>query len=260
MSDLKQQVFVVVDKGYQPDTAVSMAKQLSDTYSKAICLLSIAENESDVIACLQHLESYKKTLAEKSIEVDINVIPDAGEFTSTIETSEASMLVFEITPDSSIRKMLKICRELRTPYFFCKPGQKIAFNKILVPISFLIEEREKGPFSSSFGRFFKSKIMLMTAKDYGSKAKDTTEAIATLLDHAGVEHTSVTAKKDSFKIELEAVEKSAELEADLLICSASRDYGLDDIIFGPKEQKVLKKSSIPVMLINPRGDLYSLCG
>ncbi len=257
---MKQQVFVVVYGDYQPDTAVEMAKKLSDTYSKEICLLSIADGESDVTARQTHLDSYKAALATKSINVDTKVIPGAEDFTSTIEAAEASMLVFEITPDSSIRGMLKICRELRTPYFFCKPGQKIAFDKILVPINYLIEEREKGPFSSSFGRFFKSKIMLMTAKDYGSKAKDTTEAIATLLDHAGVEHTSVEAKKDSFKIEFEAVEKSAELGADLLICSASRDYGLDDIIFGPKEQKVLKKSNIPVMLINPRGDLYSLCG
>jgi nucleotide-binding universal stress UspA family protein len=257
---LKQQVFVVVDGDYQPDTAVEMAKKLSDTYSKEICLLSIANNESDEERCQGYLNAYKTKLAEKSIFADTTVVPSADEFTSTIEAAEASMLVFEITPNSSIRKMLKLCRELRTPYFFCKPGMKIAFDKILVPVNYLIEEREKGPFSSSFGRFFKSKIMLMTAKDYGSKAKETTEAIATLLDHAGVEHSRVEAKKDSFKIEFEAVEKSAELGADLLICSASRDYGLDDIVFGPKEQKVLKKSNIPVMLINPRGDLYSLCG
>ena len=257
---MKQQVFVVVEGNHHPDTAIEMAKKLSDTYSKEICLLSIANSESDEDNCREQLNAYKDKLADKLINVDINVISGASEFTSTIEAAEASMLVFEITPDSSIRKMLKLCRELRTPYFFCKPGMKIAFNKILVPVNYLIEEREKGPFSSSFGRFFKSKIMLMTAKDYGSKAKDTTEAIATLLDHAGVEHTSVPATKDSFKIEFEAVEKSAELGADLLICSASRDYGLDDIVFGPKEQKVLKKSNIPVMLINPRGDLYSLCG
>ncbi len=260
MSDLKQQVFVIVYGDYQPDTAIEMAKKLSETYSKEICLLSIANGESDVDACQNRLDAYKVKLAERSINVDTTVIESEAEFTSTIEAAEASMLVFEITPSSSIRKMLKICRELRTPYFFCKPGQKIAFDKILVPVNYLIEEREKGPFSSSFGRFFKSKIMLMTAKDYGSKAKETTEAIATLLDHAGVEHTRVEATKDSFKIEFEAVEKSAELGADLLICSASRDYGLDDIVFGPKEQKVLKKSNIPVMLINPRGDLYSLCG
>ena len=35
--------------------------------------------------------------------------------------------------------------------------------------------------------------------------------------------------------------------------------GLDDIIFGPKERKIIKNIDIPTMLINPRGDLYALC-
>jgi hypothetical protein len=46
----------------------------------------------------------------------------------------------------------------------------------------------------------------------------------------------------------------------MLIISASRDYGLDDIFFGPKELKVIRQSPVPVMVINPRKDLYTLCG
>jgi nucleotide-binding universal stress UspA family protein len=56
------------------------------------------------------------------------------------------------------------------------------------------------------------------------------------------------------------VKRQEELQADLLMISASRDYGIDDIIFGPKEEKIVKKSTIPVMVINPRKDLYALCG
>ncbi|MCR5247807.1 MAG: hypothetical protein K6E14_08515, partial [Paludibacteraceae bacterium] len=106
---MKQQVFVVVDGDYQPDTAVEMAKKLSDTYSKEICLLSIANNESDEERCQDYLNAYKTKLAEKSIFADTTVVPSADEFTSTIEAAEASMLVFEIIPNSSIRKMLKLC-------------------------------------------------------------------------------------------------------------------------------------------------------
>ena len=66
-------------------------------------------------------------------------------------------------------------------------------------------------------------------------------------------------RKDSFKIEKEAMKKAVELQAGLLMISASRDYGMDDILFGPKEQKVISKSTVPVMVINPRKDLYTLC-
>ena len=41
--------------------------------------------------------------------------------------------------------------------------------------------------------------------------------------------------------------------------AASREYGLDDWLFGPPEQYVICHSPVPVMLVNPRADLFSLC-
>lgn len=51
----------------------------------------------------------------------------------------------------------------------------------------------------------------------------------------------------------------AQQNADLTIVSASREYGLDDLIFGSKERKILEKTTQPMLLVNPRGDLYALC-
>jgi nucleotide-binding universal stress UspA family protein len=34
---------------------------------------------------------------------------------------------------------------------------------------------------------------------------------------------------------------------------------LDDWLFGPPEQYVIRHSPVPVMLVNPRADLFSLC-
>jgi nucleotide-binding universal stress UspA family protein len=45
----------------------------------------------------------------------------------------------------------------------------------------------------------------------------------------------------------------------LILLTASREYGLDDWLFGPPEQYVIRHSQVPVMLINPRADLFSLC-
>nr|MBP7369599.1 universal stress protein [Paludibacteraceae bacterium] len=67
------------------------------------------------------------------------------------------------------------------------------------------------------------------------------------------------AQSDSFKIDKEAIEKAVEMGAGLVIISASRDYGLDDILFGPKELHLIRKSPVPLLLVNPRSDLYALC-
>jgi len=57
----------------------------------------------------------------------------------------------------------------------------------------------------------------------------------------------------------EAVAKAEKEKYGIVLLSASRDYGLDDIIFGPKERHLIQKSTVPVLLVNPRGDLYALC-
>jgi nucleotide-binding universal stress UspA family protein len=67
------------------------------------------------------------------------------------------------------------------------------------------------------------------------------------------------ATKDSFKVERESIQIAEAKNAGLIIVSASRDYGLDDILFGPKELHLVKKSPLPLLIVNPRGDLYALC-
>ena len=129
----------------------------------------------------------------------------------------------------------------------------------MVPVTFLEEEYEKAQFASAFGRFYGSQVLLLQANDYGSKAGRTVEKISALLDKFQVAYRVERARGDSYKVEREAVRRAADEGYGLVLLSASRDYGLDDLLFGPKEQHLLRHSSVPILLINPRGDLYALC-
>ena len=80
-----------------------------------------------------------------------------------------------------------------------------------------------------------------------------------LFDKFDFKYTLDKGTKDSFKVEAESIQVAEKEHAGIIIVSASRDYGLDDLLFGPKEYHVVKKSSVPVLLVNPRGDLYALC-
>jgi hypothetical protein len=167
----------------------------------------------------------------------------------------------EHTGYNKVQTFLKISRDLRVPYIFTKPYfGNVNLSKVLVPVTFLVEDREKGPFSSGLGRFFGSELLMMPAKDYGSAAKQHTDAICTLLDKFNLKYSFIEAQKDSFKVELEATLRTEELGAGMVIVSASREYGWDDIIFGPKELHAVNEAAVPIMLINPRADLYVLCG
>ena len=263
----KQQIFIASSPDFFPSTAFSMACQLAAAYNKDICFLGIAFNPKQKVDNFTSVfSSWVNLYANQcpNVHLDYHVMTPTEDFTSLIEATEASMLIFQLNdkvwPFNKPQRLLDICRQLRVPYFFVKEGQSISFDKILVPVGFLVEEREKGPFSNSFGRFFDSEILLFPAKDYGSRTQKNVEAIADLLTKSKAKFLSVPASSNSFKVELEAADSAASYSASLLMISASRDYGLDDILFGPKELKVIRKSSVPVMVINPRGDLYALCG
>lgn len=182
-----------------------------------------------------------------------------GDVADVLEQLDASFLVVELTNKLSVQTYLDAFRALRIPYLFVRAGQKPNFEKVALPISFLIEDKEKGPFAAAFGRFFKSQLIIFQPKDYGTKALQNIDAIKTLLDSFQLNYEVRKASKDSNGVEREAANWAASGEAGLVLVSASREYGLDDLLFGSKERKMITRTNVPIMLINPRGDLYTLC-
>ena len=89
-----------------------------------------------------------------------------GDVADVLEQLDASLLVVELTNKLSVQTYLDAFRALRIPYLFVRAGQKPNFEKVALPISFLIEDKEKGPFAAAFGRFFKSQLIIFQPKDY----------------------------------------------------------------------------------------------
>ena len=180
-----------------------------------------------------------------------------------------------------VQQVLDACREERRPYVITTPNSLItsspsrppkgklerALTSILVPITMLEEEVYKAEICTYLARKTRAHLILLRANDYGSKAKQNTQRIITHI-HTIAERTGETityeervAKGDSFHIhkELHRYPIADNRYPDLILLTASREYGLDDWLFGPPEQYVIRHSQVPVMLINPRADLFSLC-
>ena len=191
-----------------------------------------------------------------------------------------------------VQQVLDACREERRPYVVIKNYElgiknyssedttessdnskfKIQNSKlstILVPITMLEEEVYKAEICTYLARKTGAHLILLCANDYGSKAKRNTQRIIThiqtIAERTGetITYEERVAKGDSFHIHKELPLLSSTLQGGdrggLLLLTASREYGLDDWLFGPPEQYVIRKSSVPVMLVNPRADLFSLC-
>lgn len=172
-----------------------------------------------------------------------------------------------------IQSVLDLCREERRPYVIiknecsaqqscCSEVQK-GLSRILVPVSMLEEEVYKAEICTYLARKTGAHLILLRARDYGSKAKQNTQRIIThiqtIAERTGEEisYEVQEAKHDSFSFHKDF--HKGEWKHDLLLLTASREYGLDDWLFGPPELYAIRHSQVPVMLVNPRADLFSLC-
>ena len=194
-----------------------------------------------------------------------------------------------------IQRVLDACREERRPYAVIKnieskikngsleattqrdnskfKIQNSKLSTILVPVTMLEEEVYKAEICTYLARKTGAHIILLRANDYGNKAKQNIQRIIThiqtISERTGISisYEERVAKGDSFHIHKELPTYFTDLNDHshtqntpyLILLTASREYGLDDWLFGPPEQYVIRKSAVPVMLINPRADLFSLC-
>ena len=160
-----------------------------------------------------------------------------------------------------VQTWLNRCRDLRLPYVFLTDTMKHLrpLKTVLTPVTMLEEEVYKAEILTHLSRFTGANIVLLRANDYGSRAEQNKNKIVTALEKQDITSATVVAKKDSFAVAKEAAERQQEWQTDLLLLTASREYGLDDILFGSTERYVVRHSKCPVMLLNPRGDLFSLC-
>lgn len=165
-----------------------------------------------------------------------------------------------------IQRHLNDCRDERRPYVFVTPTMIVKpLHRLLVPVSMLEEETYKAEICTYIARKTGAHIILLKARDYGSHAQQNVNRIVTHIKAVSektgekISYEVCEARKDSFSLVKEAAERQKDFRYDLLILTASREYGLDDILFGPPERKAIQRALVPVLLVNPRADLFSLC-
>ena len=182
------------------------------------------------------------------------------------ENNEDIKLIECANEKRTIQRNLNESREERRPYVFITSTMTVKpLRRLLVPVSMLEEETYKAEICTYIARKTGAHIILLQANDYGSHARQNVNRIVThikgVMERTGetISYEVAQAKKNSFKLTQEAAERQRDFQHDVLILTASRDYGLDDVLFGPPERKAIQRALVPVMLVNPREDLFSLC-
>lgn len=246
--DTPNQPILVPIMGVIPHKAIAYAELLSEAYNKPIALL--CHNET--------LNEELKSFGHSVIHSDLSLKESITHFTAALDVV---MIVWEShRRHSHISKALSACRDLRIPYFFVPSHVDVCPPlKVTIPMGFLIEEREKAVWARSLNHHFGSVFSILKPKDKGTRAAKNVTHVEAFFEKHTIKWVTLLGKKSSFKIEKEALSFLRDW-ADLTMITASREYGLDDQFFGPKELWLIKRSSQVLMVLNPRDDLYILCG
>jgi hypothetical protein len=256
----KDVIVILADPAFYPEKGVRMAGLLADGFAKERCFLFINQMMTRPQSEIALPDDW---IARSSISDNITIGDGYSELPDALEKIEASFLIIELSSRSryhKIQDLLNRCRPLRIPYMFInEQTERVSLRNLLIPVSFLPEEKEKGIFASKLARFCHAKVTVMQAKDFGSRAAANVGAISTLFDKFSLTFELLKGEKDSFGIQKEAVLYASTGLADTVIITASREYGLDDLLFGPPERKMIASARVSIMFLNPRGDLYVLC-
>ncbi len=248
--------------------AAGHAVNLSHVLKTHITLLHIAKSEAD-ISPLEVQLAEAAQLVEKTYGVKPEILVREGTIFKTInqvsEELECSMVVMGTHGMKGLQKVtgswaLKVIVGSRIPFLVVQgPPEKKDYSKIVFPVDFKTENKEKLRWAEFLSRYFKTRILLLSSSARGGGLDSRTRANVVFckkfLEEREIDYELILAKNQS-SFSQETIDFAKEQEADLIIIMTTRDIAFHDYVLGATEQSIIANSAkVPVMVINPRTDL-----
>jgi nucleotide-binding universal stress UspA family protein len=265
MENVHKPILVPWDFTHVAEFAFEHALNVSRILERDIILLHIAENPNAAKPSLTRLEDKARELS-KAHNVNIHSFVKAGNIFETIrETAhehKAEMAVMGTHGRKGMQKLmgswaLKVMAHSRVPFLVVqKKPEKSSFQKIVIPIDFRSENKEKVKWISYLSDKYKSEFLLFRRRvsDRGFKRKIASNVhyVESFLKNNDVTY-SIQSSEGKKSFEKETVKYAREQEADLILVMVTRDIGFFDYLIAAREQYIIANPErIPVMCLNPK--------
>lgn len=270
-----RRIILLYDFSAASDNALKFALKMSEVLKSELAVLNVfsskakndvKENKLKLQTKINELKSnYSFDIEGFVIEGDVQKI-----FKVFYEKYEGIMIVVGIsgknfTNQISFKGFLKMVRNSKIPWLSVPENAQIGdFSKIVLPVSYTRQNKEKIAWASYFYRLNKSIIYALpaTAKDGFIKigVKNNIIFLKKMYQTLDVEYEIIPTEKNIHQIDDFALEYAMENNAALIIALVSTRPDIFDILFGPNERKlIINQQNIPVLSINPLDDMYIIC-
>jgi len=151
---------------------------------------------------------------------------------------------------------LKVISGSKVPFIVVQaPPKKEGFEKIVFPLDFRKENKEKINWIFYIARLYNAKFYIIKAKTTDPKFKKGIQSnwlfTKKFLDNNEIPYEIETAESSHFTNE--TIEFAHKIKADLILIMTTKNINVADYVLGAHEQTIISnKHEVPVMCINPR--------
>ena len=247
--------------GYALEHGISLANILG-TY---VGLIHIVKKDNELPDAEKKIATVIEEIQEKTNEEAVALVKTGTIFTTISEVAtelNAEMVIMGTHGMKGMQKLigswaLKVIAGSKVPFIVVQaPPTSHGFQKVVFPLDFRRENKEKINWMYHIGRLYKSKFFIIKDKATDPKFKKGVRSnllfAEKFLKGNDIPYEVHTApgKKD---FTTAVIDFAHELNADLFLITTTKDINLVDYVLGAGEQQIISNQyQIPVMCVNPK--------
>lgn len=269
MSKREEQKIVVFTTLSETDKILILnGVRLAALFKKELCLCYLVTRRERKQKALikQILTDYTHSLKEEisGLKTSVLLLREKIYEVPAVLADEYEAILF-VADAARYKKFAAAVTQSPSPFLFVNPDFPLStFKKIVLPLDARKENKDISLWSSWFGRFNRSEIIVVAANDNNRERRiqvgRNVMLTKKLLEKFNISFKIYKGQKSSFYNSVEAAEFAHNDAANLFILLGSSVITPLDRLLGLPERKIIKfPGSFPVLLINPRRENYILC-
>ncbi|MBN1820223.1 MAG: hypothetical protein JXR31_06160 [Prolixibacteraceae bacterium] len=268
MPEKKEQKIVVLIENKESDNNLILhGIKLAAAFKKELCFLLVQNNKQISKLSESIIAGYKAV-----VKRDIPVLPVSDLILNgkpkdlidpLVDEHEAILIILR---NKLFKNWASAVRISPVPFLFVNENQNSVpdYKKVVLPLDLRKESKDSVLWASYFARFNNSGINVLAAND---NIKDNIKSVQKnilmmkkLFTKFNIALKIFKGTSGSMKIQFEALELAKSSGAEMIIILGSSYISFIDIFIGLPENKIIRNAgTLPVLLINPRRDLYIMC-
>jgi len=270
MENGEQKIFVLCDFSEQMGDAIIHGIQIALILKKDLCLIYFISSEdiNERISAEARLEVIAGRISSKVANLVVHCMisekPLKDMLTDLAEVYDALLLA---APKTAAPSLLKVLPDSGFPFLFVSGTKQVEnfYRNIIVPVGYMKRSKDLALWASYLGRNNNAIVELITSRESGSADNKSVlknlSSIKRLYGNFSFQYKILDSNSPTWKLAKAAHNYVMGCECSMLMLAVSHKSNFIDNLLGLSEKKIIERSGqIPVMCINSKRDLYTLCG